>query len=105
VDFHEFLIRYFYIPLAAVAGAISALASSNVRKMTNMELFLTFFAGFSFAVFVTPWIAVSWFGIDVNNVRAIAGLTYVLGAGSNVILPVLIEHMKRIIGQSGKGAE
>lgn len=96
--------RYMYIPLAAIAGAITALASSGTQKMTKTDMFLTFTVGFSFAIFVTPWIAISWFGIEDTNVRAIAGLTYVFGAGSNILLPVLIERFKRLVASGGKDA-
>lgn len=101
MDFHDFLLRYLYIPLAAIAGAITALASSKTSKMTRTDMLLTFTVGFSFAIFVTPWIATSWFGIESTNVRAIAGLTYVFGAGSNILLPVLIDHFKRVVGAAG----
>lgn len=95
---HDFMLRYVYIPLAAIAGSISALASAKTKLMSRTDILLTFAAGFSFAIFVTPWIAVSMFGVNENNVRAIAGLTYIFGAGSNVLLPVLIEQIKRLAG-------
>jgi hypothetical protein len=101
-DFQHFLLRHFYIPLAAVAGAITSLASAKTQKMSRFDLLMTFVAGFSFAIFVTPWIAISWFGIVDTNVRAIAGLTYIFGAGSNILLPVLIGHFKRVVGNGGK---
>lgn len=102
-EYHSFMLRYLYIPLAALAGAITSLASSRTNTMTKTDMFLTFTVGFSFAIFVTPWIATSWFGIENTNVRAIAGLTYVFGAGSNILLPVLIDHFKRVVGAGGKG--
>jgi hypothetical protein len=94
VDLHEFLVRYGYIPLAAIAGAITSLAVARSQDMTKTDMVLTFTVGFSFAIFVTPWIAVSVFGIEAANIRAIAGLTYVFGAGSNILLPVLIDWVK-----------
>lgn len=101
-DFHSFLIRHLYIPLAAVAGSISALASTKVQSMSRWDVAVTFFAGFFFAIFVTPWVAASWFNIEDDNVRAIAGLTYLFGAGSNILLPFMLDQLKRVIG-SGKG--
>lgn len=95
---HDFMLRYVYIPLAAIAGSISALASAKTQQMNRTDILLTFAAGFSFAIFVTPWLAVSVFGVNENNVRAIAGLTYIFGAGSNILLPVLIEQLKRVVG-------
>lgn len=98
----DWMMHYVYIPMAALAGAITALASSKVNEMTRTEMFLTVIAAFSFAIFVTPWIAVSWFKIDPNNVRAIAGLTYVFGSGANVLLPTLIRNMKKMVGYNSE---
>lgn len=87
-----------YIALAAFSGALTALGFVKWRDMTWGEIGVTFFAGFSFAIFVTPWMAHELMGIAENNTRAIAALTYINGAGSNLILPWLIRHLKRTLG-------
>lgn len=102
-EYHQYLARYVYVPLAAVAGAITALASSRTQKTTGGEMLLTFIVGFSFAIFVTPWIAINWFSIPETDNRAIAGLTYVFGAGSNILLPVLINRFRRAIDDRKDG--
>ena len=42
-------------------------------------------------------------GVEDSNVRAIAALTYVFGSGSNILLPLVIGWVKRILG-SGEAA-
>ena len=91
-----------YIAMAAIAGAITALAFRPWQKMTKGEIFLTLFVGFSFALFVTPWIAESVFGIAYNNLRVIAAITYVFASGSNILLPVIIRSFSRALGHEGK---
>jgi len=90
--------RHGYIALAAIAGAITALGSAHWREMKPAEIMLMLITGFSFAIFVTPWVAHSIFGIDEGNTRAIAGLTYLFGSGWNLLLPVAIRKIKRMLG-------
>ncbi|PCG09643.1 hypothetical protein COA17_07225 [Sphingomonas ginsenosidimutans] len=97
------LLRYGYIALAAVSGAFTALSFVRWKDMGAMELTLTLLGGFSFAIFVTPWIAHEVMGVEDSNVRAIAALTYVFGSGSNILLPLVIGWVKRILG-SGEAA-
>lgn len=87
-----------YITLAAMAGAITALAFRSWREMSKAEIILTLVVGFSFAIFVTPWLAETVFGIDAGNVRAVAALTYIFGSGSNILLPMIIRWVGRIFG-------
>lgn len=93
-----FFLRFGYITLAALAGAITALAFRSWREMTRAEIVLTLTAGFSFAIFVTPWLAESVFGVPTTNVRAIAALTYIFGSGSNILLPLVIRWIGRVFG-------
>ncbi|HEX8554298.1 MAG TPA: hypothetical protein VF695_06290 [Sphingomonas sp.] len=92
---HKTTIGMAYIALAAVSGALTALGFVKWRDMSKGELALTFAGGFSFAIFVTPWVAHSMMGIDEGNVRAIAGMTYVFGSGSNILLPAIIRFVRR----------
>ena len=90
--------RFGYVAMAALAGAITALAFTRWKTLTRTEITLTLMAGFSFAVFVTPWVAQAFFGIPDSNVRAIAALTYIFGSGSNILLPMLIRWVGRAFG-------
>lgn len=95
------LFRYTYVLMAALAGAVTALAFSKWRDLSRGEILLTLVAGFSFAVFVTPWAAEQFLGLEDNNVRGIAALTYIFGSGSNILLPVLIRWTGRLFGNGG----
>lgn len=90
--------RMGYILMAAFAGAITALGFTRWKEMTRSEIALTFTIGFSFAIFVTPWLATAAFGIPDSNIRAVAALTYIFGSGSNILLPVIIRWVGRFFG-------
>lgn len=98
MDDHGLLFRFGYVLMAAAAGAITALAFTRWKEMTRSEIALTLVIGFSFAIFVTPWLASSVFGIEDSNIRAIAALTYIFGSGSNILLPVIIRWVGRFFG-------
>ena len=98
VDDQSFVWRYGYIALAAVSGAFTALGFVRWKEMSRPEIFMTLVGGFSFAIFVTPWIAHEWIGVAESNTRAIAALTYVFGSGSNILLPTIIRSVKRLLG-------
>ncbi len=103
VDDQSYILRFGYIALAAVSGAFTALGFLKWKEMSNSEIALTLVGGFSFAIFVTPWIAHEWIGVAESNTRAIAALTYVFGSGSNILLPTIIRAVKRFVG-SGDAA-
>lgn len=98
VDDHGLFWRFGYVALAAVSGAFTALGFLKWKDMSRMEIALTLIGGFSFAMFVTPWIAHEWFSVEETNTRAIAALTYVFGSGSNILLPTIIRSVKRLLG-------
>lgn len=97
MDDNSQYLRIGYVALAAIAGAITALGFQKFKTMTRTEIAITLAGGFSFAIFVTPWIAHSWFGVMETDTRAIAALTYVFGSGSNILLPTLIRAVKRLL--------
>lgn len=105
MDDEAALFRYTYVMMAAIAGAVTALAFSKWKDLTKGEIFLTLLAGFSFAVFVTPWVAHQFFGLDDENVRATAALTYIFGSGSNILLPLIIRWTGRAFGNGGMKEE
>jgi hypothetical protein len=105
VDANDPMLKAGYVAMAAIAGAVTALSFMKWKEMTYPEVFLTLFVGFSFAIFVTPWVAYSVFGMDnVEEVGAVAGLTYITASGSNSLLPVLIKKVRRLLGErNGEG--
>jgi hypothetical protein len=103
VDDHGQIWRFGYVALAALSGAFTALGFVKWRELSGAEIAMTLIGGFSFAIFVTPWIAHEWIGVAESNTRAIAALTYVFGSGSNILLPTIIRTVKRIF-PTGDGA-
>lgn len=93
---NETLIKIGYTALAAFAGAISALAAMKWKEMLWAEIGLTLFVGFSFAMFMAPWVAHVVF--RATDPRTVAGLTYLMACGSNVLLPYLIRKLRDRIG-------
>ncbi|WIW88947.1 hypothetical protein K3M67_02915 [Sphingobium sp. V4] len=92
-----------YTIMAALAGAVTALAFRPWKKMTGMEIGLTLFVGFSFAIFVSPWVAHSIIKVPAAEPRAASFITYIMGAGSNILLPRLIQLIERLLGTKGDG--
>lgn len=90
--------RGVYVVGAAAAGALTAVGAAKWRDMSRIEVGLTLITGFTFAIFVTPWIAHEWLGIPETNYRAIAGLTYVFGSASNILLPLIIGRLRKLLG-------
>ncbi len=103
VDDQSYILRFGYVALAAISGAFTALGFVKWKEMSRPELAMTLVGGFSFAIFVTPWIAHEWIGVAETNTRAIAALTYVFGSGSNILLPTIIRSVRRLLG-TGDGA-
>ncbi|QJR01139.1 hypothetical protein HH800_02345 [Sphingobium yanoikuyae] len=92
-----------YTIMAALAGAVTALAFRPWKKMTGVEVALTLFVGFSFAIFVSPWVAHSIMHVPADEPRAASFITYVMGAGSNILLPRIIQFFERLLGAKGDG--
>jgi len=91
--------KMLYTIMAAAAGSITALSLSKWKEMGGTEIALTLFVGASFAIFVAPWIANSWFGVPETDTRAIAAITYLSAAGSNILIPILIRKFSRTLGE------
>lgn len=98
VDDQSYILRFGYVALAALSGAFTALGFVKWQQLSRGELLMTLIGGFSFAIFVTPWVAHEWLGVAETNTRAIAALTYVFGSGSNILLPTIIRSVKRLLG-------
>lgn len=87
-----------YTGMAAIAGAITALSFMKWREMSWPEVGMTIFVGAAFALFAVPFIAADWLGMDINNLRAICGVTYLGATGSNILIPIAIRRLRGAIG-------
>lgn len=94
----DFLIKYLYIPLAALAGAISSLGARRWRNMSKGKIALAILMGSTFALFVTPWVAHEYIGVKEDDARAIVALTYLFAIAAHLILPWIIHRLERLIG-------
>lgn len=98
MDQNELLLRYVYIPMAALAGAVSSLGARRWRSMSKGKMLLTILMGASFSIFVTPWAAHEFVNVPEGDARAIVALTYLFAIAAHIILPWLIQRLERIIG-------
>lgn len=79
--------------MSALAGAVTALAQMTYKEMTWVDIALTLFSGFGFAVFFMPSVA-QWMGVDENNIRTTNAIVYIGGTGWNILMPFAIQKVK-----------
>lgn len=90
--------RVLYIIMSAIAGSVTALSFLKYRQMTWVEIGLTLFVGFAFAVIAVPYIAADWLKMDIGNLRAVCFAVYTGGTAWNVLIPVVIKRFKAAVG-------
>lgn len=94
-------LREIYVGVASIAGAITALSFKKWQAMSSIEVVFGLLVGASFAWFVTPLIVEKIASPSPENVRITAGLTYLVAAGSNVIMPLMIGQLRKRLGLDG----
>lgn len=94
----DIMVRFVYIPLAALMGAVSSLGARRWRSMTKTKMALAILMGATFAMFVTPWAAREFIGVKEDDARAIVALTYLFAIAAHIILPWIIQKLERLIG-------
>lgn len=62
------------------------------RAMAREEIALTVFVGTTFSLFVVPFIASAWMGIEEGNLRGIVACCYIGAAGAYTFIPGLIRR-------------
>lgn len=90
--------RLGYTLFAAISGAITSLAFMKWKDMDWVTICLTLFVGFSFSLFVAPWMAHTLLRIDEGDARALSMLTYVAAAGAHALIPRLVNWVSNAIG-------
>lgn len=96
-------LRYLWIGLASLAGAITALAFKQFQPLSPRERTMLVFVGFVFAIFVGPLI-VGWFLPDEKaSSRIVGALYYLIAAGANWMLPWVIERITGYKPMQDKG--
>lgn len=94
----EWMVRYIYIPLAALTGAVSSLGARKWQTMGTAQIALSLVMGTSSAIFLTPWIAHQFLGIDEKDARAAVGLTFLVGFSAFLLLPRLTDWLMKFFG-------
>lgn len=84
--------------MAAIAGAITSLAWRDYKHMSAIEIVMTIFVGFSFAIFVVPLMLSSALHISEMDIRKVAGITYIAASGANMLLPLMWRWLARLTG-------
>ena len=95
---HDWLVRYLYIPLAALMGALSSLGARRWQGMSKGRVTFEVVVHASFAMFVTPWAAQKFVGVSMDDARAIVGLTYLFAFAAPVLLPRFKHWLERLVG-------
>jgi hypothetical protein len=81
--------------LASTAGGIAALSMRPWKQMGPAEIGLTVFVSMSFGVFVAPaLIKQIWGDLGADTM---AGIAWVLSAGSHVLIPLVIRRFGAVI--------
>lgn len=96
LDHDNPIIRYLYIAMAALAGAVTALSMQKWKEMGWREVTMGVFVGFTFALFVAPW-AVQKMGFG-RDMTAVCMFVYVFGSGANIMIPLFIRKVSRMTG-------
>jgi hypothetical protein len=85
--------QFVWLCLAALAGALTALSFKQFQPLTVRERVMLVFVGFVFAIFVGPLI-VGWvLPNEQANSKIVGALYYLIAAGSNWLLPAVIERL------------
>ena len=92
--------RFVYTAMAGIAGAITALYYRAWQTMSVREALFTVFVGMGFSIFAVPWLATDILRIPGDSLRAACALAYLGGTGANVLIPLLIERMKKRAGDT-----
>ncbi len=95
-------VKHVWFAMSAIAGSVSALAAMKYKEMSWPDICFTLFVGAAFAVFVMPWVAKDWIGIDEANQRAQNAMVYMGGTGWNVLMPLVLQKVKALAGMGEK---
>lgn len=83
---------------AAFCGSVTSLSMMQWKSMEPREIALTLFVGTTFSIFVAPFVATKFFGIDGEGLRPMCAAMYFGATGANTFLPFLIKRLIRNAG-------
>lgn len=103
MDHESTLLRYVYIGMAAISGAIVSLSLMPWQKMTKGERGMAIFVGTAFALFGVPWIVGSLMNVDITPLRVACGITFVGAVGAPSFIPRLVQFINKKFGLEEPG--
>jgi hypothetical protein len=90
--------RWLYLTLAAFAGSITALSFKPFQKMTKAEICIAVFVGFSFSIFVGPYILHLIYDDKLVDYQIAGGILYITATGSNIFIPLAVRKVAELFG-------
>lgn len=97
------LTLYLWAALASVAGSLAALSVRPFRNMSRGEIALSLGVSSTFAIFCGPLVASVMFGDGPADVRKLGFVIYGMGAGSHILIPLVIKRLSAFLGSNGNG--
>lgn len=92
---HSPMLAWLWPLLAALSGALTALALPQYRTLTTWGRIAVVFTGFVFAVFVGPLVVRWWFKGEDADSQAVGALYYLMSVTAMVVLPKVIDTISR----------
>jgi len=83
--------RIIMIVASAAAGSLASIWFRPWRTMPLIDIIFAFVVGFSFAIFVVPWVVADLMSVDTGPLRVACGTTF-LGAAFGIPLMPLIQR-------------
>lgn len=104
MDIDHPVVRYVYLLVAAVGGAIVSLSLSNWQQMTGKQLAMAIIVGVFFAIFGVPWLVGDIMGVDIAPLRVACGITFFGAVAAPSLIPPIIVKIRKWgnLEESGK---
>ncbi len=83
--------RMLMIVMSAAAGSLASIWFRPWRTMPWVDILFAFVVGFSFAIFVVPWVVADIMNVDTGPLRVACGTTF-LGAAFGIPLMPMIQR-------------
>lgn len=98
MDVDHPVMRYVYIGMSAVAGAIVSLSQMRWQEMSWPDRWMALVVGVSFSLFGVPWIVGDLWNVDMTPLRVACGISFFGGVGAPVFIPVVLRWLKSKFG-------
>ncbi len=89
------VMRYVYIVIAAVGGAIVSLSFAKWQEMPWRERGMSVFVGTLFALFGVPWLVGDIMGVDIAPLRVACGITFFGALGAPSFIPPILGAIRK----------